>query len=98
MTKREELSRYVEPTLCDFVITYVPSPSSINKTKDEKKTPSELQSMISEEFEEVAFEPVIEPSISPALTRAFYIPILSPKYNVFASYRLYRRKKKVINK
>ena len=35
--------------------------------------------MISEEFEEVAFEPVIKPSISPALTRAFYIPILSPK-------------------
>ena len=88
---KEERSRYVDLQECDYFV--------ILREEGDLETGSSLSRKIREyvsselSFTVVAAEPVIHSSRSPVITRAFFIPFLSEKKNVFSKYTAYRRSK-----
>jgi len=81
---REEPSRYVSISECDFLVDLEDGETS-NKEPNysaDKKTWNILKS-----------EPFLISGKSNPVLRAFYVPVLSEKYCVFGSYNLLERKR-----
>eukprot|EP01083_Nonionella_stella_P282701 961987_1 len=78
---REEMSRYVEIKSCDYII-------DLDLSHQNEPHYGELS-----EFEVVSERNFLNAAESPSMTRAFYIPVLSEKKNVFSKYQLLKRKK-----
>eukprot|EP01029_Cantina_marsupialis_P025929 TRINITY_DN68847_c1_g5_i1.p1 TRINITY_DN68847_c1_g5~~TRINITY_DN68847_c1_g5_i1.p1 ORF type:complete len:513 (+),score=67.46 TRINITY_DN68847_c1_g5_i1:202-1740(+) len=76
----EEISRYVHLSSCDFIVDLELDDQQeeyLSKHKD---------------FIKIYSTSFLDASQSPSLTRAFYIPFLSEKKNVFAEYVLLKKK------
>lgn len=77
---REEPSRYVSPSSCEYII--------------DLDLPSQREPHYGQEgFEVLYSSPFLDASRSPSLYRAFYIPKLSDEKNVFAEYQLLRQRR-----
>ena len=104
---REEPDRYLDITDCDYVITtlhaeylaYVHNKLPIPEALVTKMAPVEKFLLVdqhsashkSANFEAVISEKVINSGLSPALTRAYYVPTLTPSRNTYNQYTLFEK-------
>lgn len=86
---KEEMSRYVSEEDCDYAVIV------IDNNREQSVTAQSFSDYIvqSVDFELLVRNNVLNAKESPSLTRAFFIPYLSDKYNRISYYALYKRKK-----
>ena len=76
---KEEMSRYVDFHHCDYIV--------------DQTIPGQREPVYTEHgFEEIYCQPFLNPERSPSLTRAFYIPLVSPASNYFNNYCIMQKK------
>ena len=81
----EERSRYVALDTCDFLVASIPSDGVVTSEK--------IRDHIERHMVELISFPIIDKASSPIITRAYFIPFVSPKLNRFGTYNIYVSKK-----
>ena len=79
----EERSRYVMLESCDFLVLSTPSNGVISSSKLRNHTEKYMKEFIS--------FPIIDKASSPMLTRAYFIPYISAKFNKFGTYKIFAK-------
>lgn len=80
---REEKSRYIPITSCHYLVDLETFRETVLEPNYAKQ---------SENWDVIITKPFLDSFRSPPLSRAFYVPFISSKYNVYANYNLLKSK------